>query len=241
MSSRRNPIASLRRSPARHSTSTSSRSRAERHARNSATASSSLARLTRVLGTCTWWRARIPQPPRAVLTARLRRQAPTVGQVGGLPHHRLRNLALVDRERQEAPHAGQNSVDPPRPTHLIGTRTGQHHRRARPTAMRRGMPQPQHERPQPISSQPPIQMCHNAPRQIQRHRTGVTLGRRLGVVAAEHTCHRFASATGTGRRSSSITVQYRVPEGSLTGNGRNSLPPTSILTAATRQQPDRHG
>ena len=46
------------------------RSRAERHARNSATTSSSLARLTRVLGTCTWWRARIrsrqaPSSPRA--------------------------------------------------------------------------------------------------------------------------------------------------------------------------------
>jgi hypothetical protein len=126
-----------------------------------------------------------PQPPRAVLTASLRRQAPAVGQFVELPHHPLRGLTLVDRERQESPNAGQNSVDPPRPTHLIGARTGQHHRRARPAVMRRGMPQPQDEQPQPIGGQPPIQMCHNAPRQIQRHRTGVTLGRRLGIVAAE--------------------------------------------------------
>ena len=70
ISARRKPTASLRRSPTRHNSSTSSRSRAERHARSTAIGSWSLARSTRVVGTFTRWRARsrsrhAPSSPRA--------------------------------------------------------------------------------------------------------------------------------------------------------------------------------
>ena len=110
MSLRRNPTDSLRRSPARHSTSTSSRSR-------------------------------------AVLTASLRRQAAAVGQFVKLPHHLLPGVALVDRERPESPHDGQDGVDPPRPTHLIGSRTGPTSPTCPACRHARGYAQPQYERP----------------------------------------------------------------------------------------------
>ena len=126
-----------------------------------------------------------PHPPGTVLATGLRRQAAAIGQLVELPHHLLRSLALVDCEGQKAPHGGQYRIDPARTTYLAGSGPGQHHRRARPAVVRGSMAQPQDERPQPVGCCPPIPLHRNAPRQVQGDRTGIALGRRLGIVTAE--------------------------------------------------------
>ena len=62
----------------------------------------------------------------------------------------IRSRPWMVKSAAHAPHRHQDRPTPP-------TRPAYRHRR--------GMPQPQAERPQPIGGQPPIQMCHNAPRQ----------------------------------------------------------------------------
>jgi hypothetical protein len=44
----------------------------------------------------------------------------------------------------------------------------------------------------------------------------------------KRTCRKKLSATGTTARSSSSTVQYLAPDGSLTGNARITDPPISL-------------
>jgi hypothetical protein len=58
---------------------------------------------------------------------------------------------------------------------------------------------------------------------------------------AVHTCRRNASASPTTDRSSSSTVQYRCPDGNLTGNARILRTPISWPATTTSHEHHTHG
>ena len=90
------------------------------------------------------------------------------------------------------------------------------------------MLQPAHEQRQLFRARLPAPARPRAPAHEQRDRM-----RELFVVASapsrpNRTCRKKPSATLTTARSSSSTVQYRAPDGSLTGNARIPDPPIPL-------------
>lgn len=95
-------------------------------------------------------------------------------------------------------------------------------RPARAGRTRRRMPKPDDEQTQLLGSGSPVPASPCAPPQVRGHAAGMGLGCRLRARAREP----MVAATDTTCSSSSTTVQYRVPDGKVTGKARISTPPT---------------
>ncbi len=89
------------------------------------------------------------------------------------------------RVQQEPPDPGQNHIDPVGPAHWITAGPDQHLRAARGPRPPRHMPQPGHEHPHERRGRAPIPARAPRPRQVQRHRLGIRLGRQLCPIFAE--------------------------------------------------------
>ena len=155
-----------------------------------------------------------------------------------------------DRVHHHLPHRGEHAVDPPGTPHRKNSRPRQHHarrRRAGPRSSRHRVSQPGHEQPELLRPRLPGPARPGTPAQEQRDRVRITLGRGLRAIAAEPHLPQEAVRNGTTARSSSSTVQYLAPDGSLTGNARirdppglaglpEQLPATSATPGETRRR-----
>ncbi len=255
-SDRRSPHTSPRRSPARASSTTISRSRAEQHAPSNATMSASDARSTGISGSCSRCRARIrhdirPSPARAA-SGRSRSSAtsyssgtrpppacPAATACTTIPRTAV-STALILRADRAGLLPGPVSTIPASPPAPIPEAAGS---ACRSQVMNN-----------PSCSAP---ACQLRPVRAHHRRNNAIAPAYAFVVDSapsrpNRSCRKKASATATTARSSSSTVQYRIPDGNVTGNARifrsprsraglrEHLPATSNAPEETRRRTLSH-
>ncbi len=131
-----------------------------------------------------------PANHRPARSAGLQRQVTDVADLVQQRQLIRRRGSDFHRMAQERPDAYQDAGDPGRAAHRLGTRSGQHQRRARSRSLRASqLPrrefQPRDEQRQVPGRGPPVPCRPPAPPQEQRHGTRIRLGRQLRLIPPE--------------------------------------------------------